>query len=61
MFDVEVTGLLFEISGEERLRIIHLLDEKSRKLSGMTRILDITTSETSRHLSRLRIHYGMLL
>jgi predicted transcriptional regulator len=53
VFDVEVTDLLFEISSEERLRILHLLDEKSRKLSDMARILDITTSETSRHLSRL--------
>ncbi|MFX1472707.1 MAG: helix-turn-helix transcriptional regulator [Promethearchaeota archaeon] len=53
MFDVEVTDLLFEISSEERLRILHLLDEKARKLSDIAKILDITTSETSRHLSRL--------
>ncbi|MFW9912715.1 MAG: helix-turn-helix transcriptional regulator [Candidatus Thorarchaeota archaeon] len=50
---MEVTDLLFEISSEERLRILHLLDEKARKLSDIAKILDITTSETSRHLSRL--------
>ncbi|MFW9835665.1 MAG: helix-turn-helix transcriptional regulator [Candidatus Thorarchaeota archaeon] len=53
MFDVEVTDLLFEISSEERLRILHLLDDEPKKLSDIARILDITTSETSRHLSRL--------
>ncbi len=53
MFDVEVTDLLFEISNEERLRILHLLDEKPKRLSNVAKILDITTSETSRHLSRL--------
>jgi predicted transcriptional regulator len=53
VFDLEVTDLLFEISSEERLRILHLLDDESKKLSDIARILDITTSETSRHLSRL--------
>ncbi|MFW9810490.1 MAG: helix-turn-helix transcriptional regulator [Candidatus Thorarchaeota archaeon] len=50
---MEVTDLLFEISSMERLRILHLLEENARKLSDIAKILDITTSETSRHLSRL--------
>jgi predicted transcriptional regulator len=53
VFDVEVTDLLFEISSEERLRILHLLEDEPKKLSELAKILDITTSETSRHLSRL--------
>ncbi len=50
---MEVTDLLFEISSEERLRILHLLDEEPKRLSDIAKIMDITTSETSRHLSRL--------
>jgi len=53
VFDVEITDLLFEISSEERLRILHLLEDEPKKLSDLAKILDITTSETSRHLSRL--------
>ncbi len=53
MLDVEITDLLFEISNEERLRILHLLEDEPKKLSDLAKILDITTSETSRHLSRL--------
>jgi len=53
VFNVEITDLLFEISSEERLRILHLLEDEPKKLSDLAKILDITTSETSRHLSRL--------
>ena len=53
MFKVKVTDLLFELSNEERLRILHLLNDEPKKLSDIAKILDITTSETSRHLSRL--------
>jgi len=49
----EVANLLFELSSFERLRILLLLGEKGLKLSDLANRIDITTSETSRHLSRL--------
>ena len=45
--------LFFELSNEERLRIFLLLDEKTLKMTHISRELDLTVQETSRHLSRL--------
>jgi predicted transcriptional regulator len=45
--------LFFELSNEERLRIFLLLDEKTLKMTHVSRELDLTVQETSRHLSRL--------
>ena len=45
--------LFFELSNEERLRIFLLLDKKMLKMTHVSRELDLTVQETSRHLSRL--------
>lgn len=45
--------LFFELSNEERLRIFLLLNEKKLKMTHISRELDLTVQETSRHLSRL--------
>ncbi len=45
--------LLFELSGLERLEIMHLLDKDELKLSQISKRLNITVTETSRHLQRL--------
>ena len=45
--------LLFELSNEDRLRILIELKEKPIKLSQISKILDFTVQETSRNLTRL--------
>ena len=45
--------LLFELSNEERLRIFLQLDRKTLKMTHLSKELDLTVQETSRHLSRL--------
>ena len=45
--------LLFELSSDERMRIISLLDSERLKLSHISQRLDITVTEASRHLQRL--------
>jgi len=45
--------LYFELSNEDRLAILHKLEEDSMNVTGMARGLGITTQECSRHLSRL--------
>ena len=45
--------LFFELSNEDRLRIFLQLDGKALKLTHLSRELDLTVQETSRHLSRL--------
>ncbi len=49
----EVTDLLFELSSVERVRLLHLITEGEQRLTKLAKTIDITTSETSRHLSRL--------
>lgn len=51
---------LFEISNEDRLRILHQLDVEATNVTSLSRELDITTQEASRHLSRLGV-VGMTL
>ena len=45
--------LLFEVSNEDRTRILLELKNEPISYSGLSRKLDITTQEVSRHLSRL--------
>jgi len=45
--------LLFEVSNEDRLRILRRLQEGALNVTGLSRALDLTTQESSRHLSRL--------
>jgi predicted transcriptional regulator len=45
--------LLFEVSNEDRLRILRRLQEGVLNVTGLSRALDLTTQESSRHLSRL--------
>ncbi len=46
-------NLLFELSNEDRLRILLKLREKDSKLTHISRNLNLGLQETSRHLSRL--------
>jgi len=45
--------VLFEISNEDRLRILRKLDEERMNITRLSRELNITTQEASRHLARL--------
>jgi predicted transcriptional regulator len=45
--------LMFEVSNEDRLRIVRELGRESLNITGLSRRLDITTQEVSRHISRL--------
>lgn len=45
--------LLFEISNEDRLRILILLCGGPTNVTGLSKELGVTTQEASRHLSRL--------
>ena len=45
--------LLFEVSNEDRLRILTRLGEGPLNVTGLSRELGVTTQEASRHLSRL--------
>ncbi|MFW9961859.1 MAG: ArsR family transcriptional regulator [Candidatus Thorarchaeota archaeon] len=49
----ELSKLLFELSNEDRLRIIKVLSDHPVKLTSLASTLDLTVQETSRHLSRL--------
>ena len=46
-------NLLFELSSEERTRILNLLRSKKSRLSDVARLEKLTATETSRHLQRL--------
>jgi len=46
-------NLLFELSNEDRLGILHLLGQEALNVTGIARRLGLTTQETSRHVSRL--------
>jgi predicted transcriptional regulator len=45
--------LLFEVSNEDRLRILIRLGEGPMNVTGLSRELGVTTQEASRHLARL--------
>lgn len=50
---MEFHELMFELSHKERLNIIDILSKGSQRLSAISRQLEITTAEVSRHLDRL--------
>ena len=45
--------LLFELSNEDRLRILHQLNKQAMNVTSLSKALGLTTQESSRHLSRL--------
>lgn len=49
----DLCDLFFEFSNEDRLRIIRTLQNESLTVTALSKELDLTTQETSRHLSRL--------
>lgn len=49
----DLCDLLFEVSNEDRLRMLLKLDEEPLNVTHLSRVLDLTTQEASRHLSRL--------
>jgi len=49
----KLSKLLFELSNENRLSIIVELEKGATKLTALSRKLEFTVQETSRHLSRL--------
>ena len=49
----DLCDILFELSNEDRLSIIKLLNRGSLNLTDISKRLDLTTQESSRHLSRL--------
>ena len=53
-----LTDLMFEVSNEDRLRILLRLEKEGMSVTGVSRELDLTTQEASRHLSRLN-HVGL--
>lgn len=46
-------NLLFELSNEDRLRLLHQLTKEAMNVTSLSKALNLTTQETSRHLSRL--------
>lgn len=48
-----LTKLLFELASSERMRIMLEIREKDLKLTQLARSLNLTATETSRHLQRL--------
>ena len=46
-------NILFELSSEERMSLMLELQKHKSKLSPISRKLDLTVAETSRHLQRL--------
>lgn len=46
-------NLLFELSNEDRLRILHQLNKEAMNVTNLSRTLSLPTQESSRHVSRL--------
>jgi predicted transcriptional regulator len=46
-------NLLFEVSNEDRLRILHLLHQQGMNVTQLSKALGLSSQETSRHMSRL--------
>jgi predicted transcriptional regulator len=55
----DLCNILFELSNEDRMRIIHRLSRDASNVTTLSRKLDLTTQESSRHLSRL-INVGLI-
>lgn len=54
MFGLEnLCDLLFELSNEDRLRILHKLNKEAMNVTNLSKALGLTTQESSRHVSRL--------
>jgi len=51
--DMESHSLMFELSHPERLKILNMLKENPMRLSHISKKLEVTTAEVSRHLERL--------
>ncbi|MCW4029584.1 MAG: DUF1724 domain-containing protein [Candidatus Bathyarchaeota archaeon] len=51
---MEVYELLFELANSDRFKIMLLAEKQKLKLSHISKNLDMTVAETSRHLDRLR-------
>jgi predicted transcriptional regulator len=49
----QLCDFYFELSNEDRLRILNLLTKKPMKLTNLAKSLDISNQECSRHLQRL--------
>ncbi len=49
----ELYNLLFELSNEDRLRILLRLNEKPAKIAHISKKLEFPVQETSRNISRL--------
>lgn len=49
----DLCNLLFEVSNEDRLRILLQLAEESMRITHLSKKLDLTTQESSRHTIRL--------
>ncbi len=47
-------ALLFELSNEDRLRILNQLNKKAMNVTNLSKTLDLTIQESSRHISRLQ-------
>jgi predicted transcriptional regulator len=46
-------NLLFEVSNEDRLRILHLLHQEGMNVTQLSKALGLSSQEASRHMSRL--------
>ncbi len=46
-------ALLFELSNEDRLRILHQLEREAMNVTNLSKRLNLTIQEVSRHVSRL--------
>ncbi len=49
----DASSLLFELSNVTRLEVLTSVESEPRKLSAISKLLDIAIQETSRHLARL--------
>ena len=50
---MNVSDLLFELSNDERLSILHALREQPRNVTYLSKILDVRIQQVSRHVKRL--------
>jgi len=49
----DLCSLMFELSSEDRLSILHRIKQKAMNISNLSKELSLTTQESSRHASRL--------
>ena len=50
---MNASEVMFEFSNETRVKILYILLEGAQRLSDISKHLEVTTAEVSRHLSRL--------